>query len=104
MTINYFNFTVGDKALEDWKIIGSYDIAGSYEVDEGAVYLLPDNRVYYRYASGCSCWDGKFDSDLYDNFDSFVRFGIDEYRLESMTYEIGFQHLHELAISLKKSL
>lgn len=37
------------------------DIAGSYEVDEELIGMKADGTLVYAYASGCSCWDGKYE-------------------------------------------
>lgn len=70
-----FDFTAGLPAPDDARLVASYDTAGSYEVDEAQVYLLADNRFYMREASGCSCWDGEYNSAVYDSLRDWVTMG-----------------------------
>lgn len=94
-----FNVSIGEEAPADAKLIASFDIAGDYEVDEGTVHLLADGRIYYRYASGCSCWDGNYNSEAYDDFGEFLRMGIGQQydRLAGMEFERGFDELETMA-------
>lgn len=71
-----FDFTQGLDALSGWPLVGSYDIAGAYETDEGTVHLTPDDRFYYRHAQDCSCWDGSYDSEVYDSLKDLKSFGL----------------------------
>jgi len=40
--------------------ISTTDHADAYEVNEEWIGVLPDGRIIWAYASGCSCWDGDF--------------------------------------------
>lgn len=42
--------------------IAKSDIAGSYEVDEEWLGMKGDGSLVWAYASGCSCWDGSYDT------------------------------------------
>lgn len=42
--------------------IAKDDIAGSYEVDEEWIGMKGDGSLVWAYASGCSCWDGTYES------------------------------------------
>lgn len=42
--------------------IAKSDIADSYEVDEEWVGMKGDGTLIWAYASGCSCWDGEYET------------------------------------------
>ena len=45
-----------------------YDDAGSYEVNEGGIFLDPvTHKIVFLSASGCSCWDGDYEEDVFDS-------------------------------------
>lgn len=44
--------------------IATSDKADSYEVDEEWIGMKGDGSLVWAYASGCSCWDGDYDTDI----------------------------------------
>lgn len=42
--------------------IAKDDMADSYEVDEEWIGMKGDGSLVWAYASGCSCWDGDYES------------------------------------------
>lgn len=40
------------------------DLADSYEVDEEWIGIKGDGSLVWAYASGCSCWDGTYDTNV----------------------------------------
>ena len=45
--------------------------AGSYEVDEEWIGMKGDGSLIWAYASGCSCWDGTYNSKPIPTLKSF---------------------------------
>ena len=52
--------------------IAKADIAGSYEVDEEWIGIKGDGSFIWAYASGCSCWDGDYETKIEKTVKSFV--------------------------------
>ena len=87
----------GEEQLpNDAKMVCSYDVAGPYEVDEGALYLLSDGTYLFRWASGCSCWDGSYSTERHVTFEDFVQMCWMSHG-PSFEFEPGFEHLKEVA-------
>jgi hypothetical protein len=42
--------------------VAKSDIADSYEVDEEWIGVKGNGDLVWAYASGCSCWDGDYDT------------------------------------------
>lgn len=53
------------------------DEADSYEVDEVGIYT-DGGKFYILSASGCSCWDGDYDEEIFDDFESLKTFLLNE--------------------------
>lgn len=49
----------------------SDDIADSYEVDEEHIGMKKDGSLVWAYASGCSCWEGDYDTKPVDDIKVF---------------------------------
>lgn len=47
-------------------------IAGSYEVDEEWIGMKGDGSLVWAYASGCSCWDGDYESKVEKTVKAFL--------------------------------
>ena len=43
--------------------VAKSDTAGSYEVDEEWIGVTPQGNIAWAYASGCSCWCGKYSEE-----------------------------------------
>lgn len=52
------------------KQLAFIDEADDYEVDEAGIYLNEQTGQFHLLtASGCSCWDGEFDEEIFDSLD-----------------------------------
>lgn len=96
-----FNVGAGAEAPDTFRKIASYDVSRSYETDVGYLYIMPDGRFYYRWAMGCSCWDGEYDSDAFDSFEEVTVMQMSRHYLENMEYEPEFAFLKDFSIALK---
>lgn len=55
------------------KQLAFIDEADAYEVDEVGIYT--DGNIFYILsASGCSCWDGDYDEEIFNDFESLKNF------------------------------
>ena len=52
--------------------IAKSEIAGSYEVDEEWIGMKGDGSLVWAYASGCSCWDGRYDTKVEKTVKAFT--------------------------------
>jgi hypothetical protein len=44
------------------------DEADAYEVDEAYIYYHPaSGKFFLQTATGCSCWDGEYETEEYDS-------------------------------------
>lgn len=44
------------------------DDSDSYDIDENGIYT-DGVKYYWLSASGCSCWDGDYDEEVFDSFE-----------------------------------
>ena len=59
-----------DFQKDDEVLLASIDEADSYEVDEAHILRNKKTGKYVlRTASGCSCWSGDYDEEVYDSLD-----------------------------------
>lgn len=54
-------------------ILASIDESEPYEVDEAIIGLDQDGRFVLLTASGCSCWDGDYDEEVFDSLDALEK-------------------------------
>jgi len=52
--------------------VANSDIADSYEVDEEWIGIKGDGSLVWAYASGCSCWDGNYDTKVEKTVKAFT--------------------------------
>lgn len=52
--------------------IARSEIAGSYEVDEAWIGMKGDGSLVWAYASGCSCWDGRYETKVEKTVKAFT--------------------------------
>lgn len=65
------------KRVEELKELAFLDSSADYEVDYVGIYT--DGKLfYYISASGCSCWDGDYDEESFEDFESLRRFVLGE--------------------------
>lgn len=56
--------------LKSLKQLAFVDESYPYEVDEAGIYLNEQTGQFYLItASGCSCWDGEYDEEVFDSLD-----------------------------------
>lgn len=55
--------------LEGWSLIADVDESAPYEVDQTRIYSLEDGRFVLATASGCSCWDGEWETQTFSSLD-----------------------------------
>jgi len=55
---------------KDWRLLAALDESEPYEVDVTEIYQRPDGKLILATASGCSCWDGDYDTDEFDTLDA----------------------------------
>lgn len=55
----------------DWVLVASIDESESYEIDVTEVWRTPTGFAIVT-ASGCSCWDGAYDTTKYDSLDAVI--------------------------------
>lgn len=62
-----------DRPIE-LRILSSVDEADPYEVDEAHIGVdAATGKFVLLTASGCSCWDGEYDEEVYDSLDALER-------------------------------
>ena len=58
-----------NKAPEGWTLLSAVDESEPYEVDMAEIWRTAEGRFALVTASGCSCWDGEYDSDEFDSLE-----------------------------------
>ena len=51
--------------------VAVHDTADSYEVDEEWVGITKEGKLWWAYASGCSCWDGDYNTSAIKDIKTF---------------------------------
>ena len=69
--VQRFNCMSGDEPPEGSRLVGEFDIGDQDTVEQGHLYLLPDNRYYYRYAVTIGRWSGYLNGAEYRSFADF---------------------------------
>ncbi len=46
----------------EWKILADIDESESYDIDKSRIYAKPDGSFALATASGCSCWEGDWET------------------------------------------
>lgn len=62
-----------DDRVKELVELSSFDESEPYEVDMGGIYWDSKAQKYsYITASGCSCWDGGYDENMYDTLSQLL--------------------------------
>ncbi len=57
---------------EGTTFLAGLDESASYEVDYTEIWRNADGKFVLATASGCSCWDGDFDTETFDSLDDLA--------------------------------
>ena len=54
---------------KEWKVIADLDESEPYEIDQTRIYLKDDGGFAVARASGCSCWEGDWETEDFASLD-----------------------------------
>lgn len=96
-------FSEWNKIPEGYVLLAQVDESESYEIDVAEVYRdTVKNKFVLVTASGCSCWDGQYEAEEYDNLED-----IEKYLLsrddKGYEYNPSLKGAEELVVEAKKN-
>ena len=85
---------------KDWTLVADIDESEPYEVDVTEIYEH-EGRFILVTASGCSCWDGDYETQEFDSLEAIANVLLDSVR-DSYTYNPSISGMKELMAQAQK--
>ena len=81
----------------DWEKIAYMDESEGYDVDQTAIYKTPTGFALAT-ASGCSCWNGDWEAEEFENLDLLYQ----SMRLDDRAYNPSWMAAEGLILSARE--